>query len=237
MKLAGVADPWTPFKTDLDGGISPSHLFNRSGTAVSTAAGLPWIGLSRNTAITRCQALGAGYDLISYAQSQALALNVCKVGANWSGGSLGSGALNRGHSQGAPSQPLAAGADSTPCTGYTDGRSCSENAWLETKRTHILSNGEVVWDLAGNVMEWIKEDMSVSDDDFIDASVCGAPASGTSSNIGYSFSGNGVAIRGGLFQWDAPEYSGIFAIDLGGRNFDADAGRDATVGFRCVFIP
>ena len=34
------------------------------------------------------------------------------------------------------------------------------NPWHSRRRTHNLSNGEVVWDLAGNLCEWIKEDLS-----------------------------------------------------------------------------
>lgn len=244
MKLQGVADPWTPFRDDLIN-LGNSPLFDRAGTPRSSAAGLPWAGLSRDAAIARCQALGAGYDLISNDRWQAVARNIASVGSNWSGGSAGSGDLNRGHSEGAPSAPLAAGDDAQPCVGYEDGRTCSGSSWHVNRRTHTLSNGEVVWDLAGNLMEWIKEDLTVTESGYVFE--VGAPTQalfgpGASfadhRNLGFIFSGGpSVAIRGGLYEWDSAEYTGLFATDLGGRNIAANDGQDPTVGFRCVYSP
>ena len=41
--------------------------------------------------------------------------------------------------------------DNDPCFGIT-GANCI--GWNSRKRTHSLSNGEVIWDLSGNLYEW-----------------------------------------------------------------------------------
>lgn len=43
---------------------------NGSGTAVSQSASAPWSAINQPTARTKCQALGAGYDLPTIAQWQ-----------------------------------------------------------------------------------------------------------------------------------------------------------------------
>lgn len=56
-----------------------------------------------------------GYSLITNAQWQTIARNIEQVSANWSGGSVGAGSLNRGHSDSAPNNALAASTDDDPC--------------------------------------------------------------------------------------------------------------------------
>ena len=55
---------------------------------------------------------------------------------NWSSGQIGSGSIPRGNSNGS-----AAMDGTTPLTGVN-------------QRTLTLSNGAIIWDLAGNVWEW-----------------------------------------------------------------------------------
>jgi hypothetical protein len=236
MKLMGNDDPWTEFLSD---GLT---YFNRVGVAESRASGRPWSGLSRDTALATCRALGRDYDLISNAQWIQLGHEIESEASNWSAGSVAQGRLNRGHSEGSPSEPLAAGDDSNPCFGITgDVAGCAADSWHVLKRTHRLGSGEVVWDLSGNLMEWVRDDLDVGAEGFLDSMsfddqrFLGALyPSAADSGFGYVFSGTGVAIRGGLFSWDMPEYNGIYALDLGGRNLWADSGSDGTVGFRCV---
>ena len=41
-----------------------------------------------------------------------------------------------------------------------DVKDCNGRTWHEKKRTHTLSNGQVIWDLGGNVSEWVRDDNS-----------------------------------------------------------------------------
>jgi hypothetical protein len=94
--------------------------------------------------------------LVSNGEWQAVARNIESNITNWSGGKVGEGTVPRGHSDATPylSLPLTSEADPY----YGTGNSASSGS--EQKRTHQLSTGDVVWDLAGNVQEWVYEDKS-----------------------------------------------------------------------------
>jgi hypothetical protein len=73
--------------------------------------------------------------------------------SNWTTGTaastaIGTGGLYRGHSDWNPSDFLGASTDNDPYN------STGNSGFSAEKRTHFLSNGEVVWDLSGNVAEW-----------------------------------------------------------------------------------
>ena len=44
-------------------------------------------------------------------------------------------------------------------------QTCDGRTWNKQRRTHTLSNGEVIWDVSGNAWEWVKDDNSDSDSD------------------------------------------------------------------------
>ncbi|NCS83076.1 prepilin-type N-terminal cleavage/methylation domain-containing protein, partial [Candidatus Saccharibacteria bacterium] len=117
------------------------------GVATSQAAGLPWVTISQTNAIAEASALGAGYHLITESEWLTIAQNIISVGSNWSGGTVGSGSMYRGHTDNVPTNSLAAAADSDPYSGT------GQTTGIE-RRTFTLTNGEVMWDLAGNVDEW-----------------------------------------------------------------------------------
>jgi formylglycine-generating enzyme required for sulfatase activity len=77
-----------------------------------------------------------------------IAQNVLSVASNWSGGTVGSGYIYSGHNDNAPANALAA--DSSDSNGYSG----ETNTGGNQRRTLTLTNGEVIWDLAGNVYEW-----------------------------------------------------------------------------------
>lgn len=240
---------------------------NVFGKATSQAADKPWVNIARgsiaapaaNTAIKACKDLGARYDLISNAQWQALARNIESVPSNWSTSVNtyivntpgDNSALNRGYSDGDLAKgPLPASADNDACFG-TGRPNCSSKSHgdFTQKRTHTLSNNAVIWDVAGNVWEWVKDDNSSAQGADTLVSQLTAPmynlakwgpaGNYTAKNSG-EFGGLGGAtlnhagggiIRGGV--WFNKNNSGVFASGL--LNPASQAMPDT--GFRCVVPP
>lgn len=116
----------------------------------------------QNAARQACQALGTGYGLMSNDQWLALASLVVDDGRNWEYGSVGSGALSRGHSDGSPSQALPAPSDDHS-TCYQTMNSCSGSAWHSQKRTFEWNDfdgvSQVIWDLSGNLGEYLNDNL------------------------------------------------------------------------------
>ncbi|MDD2796868.1 MAG: prepilin-type N-terminal cleavage/methylation domain-containing protein [Candidatus Pacebacteria bacterium] len=139
---------------DGHAGLNPA-----SYEAVSVAEGRPWVGnatagdanrLEWQYAKDACEAIGA--HLITNAEWMAIARDIESVDSNWDK----SGAkdiLNRGNSN--KSQSYVASTDNNPYTG-------TAGDWIN-KRTHTLSNGQVIWDIAGNVWEWVDEIRTTSE--------------------------------------------------------------------------
>ena len=125
-------------------------------TPVSQAASIPWF-LNHSDSITKCTDLGVGYDLITNDEWQSIARNIENVASNWKNATVGdAGGLSVGHSDDAPSNTLAANSDDNNACHET-GQTCNSSTWNGQRRTHTLSNGEVVWDMAGNLDEWVKD--------------------------------------------------------------------------------
>lgn len=219
------------------------------GTPVSMATSTPWTSIDRDASRAKCQSLGAGYDLISRDQWQTIARNVTGVASNWSSGTLYSGELNRGHTSGTPNNALAAVTDDNdPCNG-TGGTPCSATVWHVKRRTHKLSTGSVIWDLSGNVYDWISNDQvnAYSTNYYVSTmlgadneqnrygtatgTVCASPWSTPFCGMGAAkigFNGGALA-RGG--EWSGGDQAGIFTTSA-----EAPANyADVVVGFRCVF--
>ena len=105
---------------------------NVSGVATSQASGTPWVSINQDQAKAACESIGA--HLITNAEWMAIARDIESVKSNWTGT-----VLNRGNSN---SSAAMDGTD--PLSGVN-------------KRTHTLSNGQVIWDFAGNVWEWVDD--------------------------------------------------------------------------------
>jgi prepilin-type N-terminal cleavage/methylation domain-containing protein len=89
-----------------------------------------------------------GCHLITEAERMTIAQNVLSVASNWSGGSVGSGYIYSGHNDNNPVSTI--DADSNDANGYYGTNNASGNQ----RRTLTLTNGQVIWDFAGNVWEW-----------------------------------------------------------------------------------
>lgn len=126
-----------------------------AGVATSQVNLAPSVSINKAAAVTECSNLGANYKLISNAQWQTIARNIELVSSNWENGVIGQGLLNTGHSDNNPSSICDASIENVT----------SDCSTLDTdfkqKRTHTLSNGEVIWDFSGNVDEWVIDDNSV----------------------------------------------------------------------------
>ena len=138
-----------------------------SGNAISQAGSTPWANINRDDSITKCTGIGSGYDLITNDEWQSIARNIELVGSNWANGSVrDAGGLSTGHSDDLTGALAANSDDNEAC--HQTGQTCNSSTWDSQRRTHTLSNGEVVWDLAGNVAEWVKDNNTTKygDNDF-----------------------------------------------------------------------
>ncbi|MCK6594210.1 MAG: SUMF1/EgtB/PvdO family nonheme iron enzyme [Bacteriovoracaceae bacterium] len=215
--------------------------------AISISNGTPLVNINRSDARSSCRLIGPGYDLISNAQWQTIARNIADQSINWSSGTAYSGELNRGHSDNAPGNSLEASTDNDGCSGT--GQACSDTVWDSQRRTHTLSNGEVIWDFSGNVWEWVTDNSVVSaggngylstmnandrrqiaygNDQFC-ASTGVTPFCGM--GLGWFNYTAGAVLRGG--SWNSDVNAGVFASRL---DF-APTSTPSHIGFRCVFVP
>lgn len=124
---------------------------NSGGTAISVAAGTPWVTVNQSQAQAAATGACSGCSLMNIKQWLTIAHNAMMVPENWTGGAVGSGILVRGNSDGTPANTLAASSDSD---GYS-GTGNSTGVDPHQRRTITLSNGEVIWDFSGNAWEML----------------------------------------------------------------------------------
>lgn len=245
----------------------PAKNNDSSTYATSTMGGTPWVSIPRGTdettvggAMKACKDAGAGYRLMSNTQWQTVARNAESVAANWSGNAVGSGVMARGHTDNSPSFALENAADEHPHFGTGN----SGEAWntlgatpaagTEQKRTHTLSNGDVVWDFGGNVWQWASDnhaDLGLSPaitaawDEFSNTTNFPTVSPGinrllfapsglytSAQNIGRIHGGSAGAVRRGS-DYNNGTTAGLFGATLG----DSTSFPSGGVGFRCVFLP
>ena len=73
---------------------------------------------------------------------------------------------------------------------YGTGQSCVLVApGIKQSRTHTLSNGEIIWDVSGNVWEWVKDDNSDGDNGVYGDDAYMSQVTRTSHTIARSLSG------------------------------------------------
>ncbi len=132
--------------------VAKYEMKNSGNQAVSQAAGLPMVKLTRTAAKSLCTA--AGGSLISNPEWMTIARDIERTAANWSTGVVGAGELNQGHADNVPPTQLAASTDDADAC-FGTGQVCSDKVWHSERRTFKLSSGDVIWDFAGNADEWI----------------------------------------------------------------------------------
>ena len=129
--------------------------------ATTQAAGPPVVNIFQLDAIAACSQNindegNRTYGLINNNEWMTIARNIEAQSSNWRDGIIGSadasgGGLWRGHSDSDPPNALAASTDDNPYFNTNDSGTSRE------RRTHTLSNGEIIWDLSGNVWEWTND--------------------------------------------------------------------------------
>ena len=126
-----------------------------AGIATSTTGNTPWVSITQTNALTTAAAACVSCHLITEPEWMTIAANVMSVGANsygqpsnWSGIAVGSGYIYSGHNDSSPNSALVA--DTNDANGYAG----ETNTGGNQRRTLTLTNGEVIWDFAGNVWEW-----------------------------------------------------------------------------------
>jgi formylglycine-generating enzyme required for sulfatase activity/Tfp pilus assembly protein PilE len=112
----------------------------------SSPGGYPIANIFQTDAASYCTSIGA--HLITNNEWQTIAWNAQNVSSNWLSGSVGTGYIYSGHNDNAPAYALTA--DSNDANGYFGETNTGDNQ----RRTLTLSNGSVVWDMAGNVWQW-----------------------------------------------------------------------------------
>ena len=139
---------------------------NVGGLPKAQAGVAPWAYITQSSAISACTSLGAGYHLITNPEWMTVAANIARTGSNWTGGRVGSGELIRGNSDNYstdindnPNPPCRANANDAYAWVTPRDPSCTNSLQgglaLNQRRTHSLSSGSVIWDIAGNVGEWV----------------------------------------------------------------------------------
>lgn len=132
------------------------YLFGSSSNTGNHWVEITAYGPSTSSAYAVSENACSGCKLITEAEWMTIAHNVLSVPSNWTGGAVGSGSLYSGHNDSSPASALAASTNDSD--GYTGtGNSSPSNQ----RRTLTLTNGEVIWDFAGNVWEWTQGNISV----------------------------------------------------------------------------
>lgn len=184
-------------------------------TAQSTATGAPWTGMKWSDAKTYCT--NAGAAMISENQWLAIAFNCLNVTANWRDGVIGSTVASGGGMY----QGLSSAVSAQTPNGTVPGQESIEH------RIKTLSNGAQIWDIGGNVWQWIDFSMAsytgatgqsvwleLTDASITNTKIQPGNAYNSAHGMGQIFNrtqGNPI-YRGGSFNEGA--YTGAFALQI-----------------------
>lgn len=191
------------------------------GKAVVTADGAPWVNINYHDAM---QAINdAGFLPFTETQALALAWNASQQDINWTGGKVGEGKMYQGlHKWNLDSAQA----------GTYESEDPEERRWLQ------LSNGERIYDLAGNAYSWIYDNIQGDAAGLTTTfkadspSLTTAPYPSREKGMGWRPTGecdwSGYAlVRGGC--WRSESLAGVFRLGYGWPD-----GASGNVGFRCT---
>lgn len=176
-------------------------------TPVSVATAAPWVNINYSDA--RAAAARAGLQVLTETQALAIAHDIAAQDINWTGGKVGEGSIFMGLHTGSVSEPQ-------PGT--------YESSEPDERRWHELSNGERIFDFAGNAFTWVFDDVHGDENGLIarrfdenDVSLNVPYPSmekgvGWRPNPGADWSGRAL-VRGGC--WCSGRYAGVFYLDRG----------------------
>ena len=245
VTVIAIEEGWISVPGDDDYG-TPDFLVmkyeakNVDNIATSQADVTPWVSITQIDAKAKCEAINA--HLITNEEWMTIARNIEANPVNWTGGSVGQGMIKRGN-VGIPDDGSYDGAD--PEFGFD----------RNTKAKLQLSNGEEIWDVSGNVWEWVDETLltselpnyaatwreinSITYTSYLPYSMVGPlNESFTSVNgIGKIYTDNNDAHPSGSIHafrrggaWSISSLAGVFTVDLG----YAPEGMYTNIGFRCA---
>lgn len=165
------------YGTYKNNGAGSACTSNNNKQVVSTASGfpityIPELGNGTDNAQNYCAQMG--WHLITNNEWMTIARNVEQIPTNWCDsngtncgfppGTLGK-ILANGHNDSSNEasaggsnhdSALVAGQDDQPCFGTTTDGSNACGGKSSQKRTLTLSNGNIIWDFAGNVWQWVE---------------------------------------------------------------------------------
>ncbi len=132
---------------DSGDGVDYRDLTFDSSNVVSTANGGPIVHITHDQAVNACP---EGAHLITNDEWMTIARNAARQGANWADGVVGStvgsgGGLYRGN------------VGNNDSVGY-NGATPEYGTGRDSKAELVLSNGETIWDLSGNVRQHVRRD-------------------------------------------------------------------------------
>jgi|GEM_PF-43656 len=195
---------------------------NKDGQLSISAKDKPWVQISYYEARKVSEA--AGLNLITELQYLALAFEIAKQDINWTGGKFGVGSVYQGlHKFTAKSAQAGKFESSVP----------------EERRWHQLSNGEVIYDIAGNCFSWVFDNVQGNEEGLVSQSFAANSPSltlapfpsskqgvGSRPDDGESWAGYAL-IRGGY--WRSGSGAGVFCVEGGWPELAYEY-----VGFRCT---
>lgn len=208
---------------------------NVLGAASVSPYGTPANSITAANAQIACTNLGTGFDLISNPEWMTIARNAENVAGNWSGGVVGTGCMMEGN----------VGTVTACRYNGNDVGTFDSGFPRDSKARLTLSNGSEIWDLVGNIFEYVDYNPQASGYQNSPTTGCTNVAnvnnhtcaflpddSIKTGNLTYSLgqtNGTSVALmRGG--SYNRPNY-GVYGI----WNIFPNAYSD--VGYRCVFRP